>query len=394
MNNVTVPGADSINDRLDEFTIEIGLGIHGEAGLKQTEIKTANELAEEMIATIQNYGRVESESSSKSIIPFCQPGDEIVLLVNNLGGTSNFEMSILARSCVKLLEGDSYGTKVTRVLNGAYMTSFDMHGASISIMNVTDRQDLLEFLDADTTAPAWHKCDVWKSGDSRPSLNQVPEKIVDETAIEAKQPQLMIADFDAKATALITNAVQRLAEAEPILTKYDTIVGDGDCGITMRRGAVEVLDQINKKTILVDHPVPMFSSLADAVSKSMGGTSGVLIELMLRKMSSSLSRLDKIDTPELCAAFQSGVEAVSLYGGASVGSRTMLDALVPAAQVLVSTNILKDAALKAREGASATAEMKQASAGRSNYLSEDQLTGTPDPGAEAVAIVLASLARD
>ena len=391
MNNVTVPGADSVNERLDAETIEIGLGIHGEAGLKQSPLKTADELATEMLATIQQYGRIVDEISQE-IVPFCQPGDEIILLVNNLGGTSNFEMSILARSCLTVLEGSAYRIKATRVLVGSYMTSFDMHGASITLMNVTGRPNLLELLDAPTIAPAWQSCDIWSTGDIRPSLLEVPEVTVDEATIDVKQPQLGIPNFSETSKLLLSAAVQKLSEAEPLLTKYDTIVGDGDCGITMKRGAVEILDQMSKGTIPLDHPVPMFSALADAVSKSMGGTSGILIELMLRKMSSTLSRADNIDVAELCEAFQAGVDAVSLYGGAKVGARTMLDALVPSAQALVTSKSLKDAATKAREGANATAAMKHASAGRSNYLSEEQLTGTPDPGAEAVAIVLESLA--
>jgi len=83
---------------------------------------------------------------------------------------------------------------------------------------------------------------------------------------------------------------------------------------------------------------------------------------------------------------------VSLYGGAKVGSRTMLDALFPAAEALASSKGLEAAAKAARAGVESTARMKTASAGRSNYLSEDSLKGTPDPGAEAVAIVLESLA--
>ena len=288
MNSVTLPGATSVNNRLDEHTIEIGLGVHGEAGLRQSPLKTADELAEEMIATIQAYGRVKYASSTE-IVPFLQPGDEVVLLVNNLGGTSNFEMSILARSCVNVLEGSSYRVKAKRILVGAYMTSFDMHGASITIMNVTGRSDLLDLLDAPTTAPAWHSCDVWTTGEQRPSSVSVPEKVVDTSTVEAKKPPLEITDFGDVTTPLLKAAVQKLMESEPLLTKYDTIVGDGDCGITMKRGAVEILSQIDAGTIPTDHPVPMFSAIADAVSKSMGGTSGILIELMFRKMSSSLS---------------------------------------------------------------------------------------------------------
>jgi dihydroxyacetone kinase len=49
---VTIPGATSINNRLDGSTIEIGLGIHGEAGIRQSEMQSADELAEIMVTTI------------------------------------------------------------------------------------------------------------------------------------------------------------------------------------------------------------------------------------------------------------------------------------------------------------------------------------------------------
>jgi triose/dihydroxyacetone kinase / FAD-AMP lyase (cyclizing) len=392
MDSVTVPGADQTNDRLDENTIEIGLGIHGEAGLKQSHMLTADEMALEMISTIQKHGRVVKDlDGADTVLPLFEAGDELCVLVNNLGGTSNFEMSILARSCVSILESDKFGAKATRVLVGSYMTSFDMHGVSLTILNVTDQPQLVELLDAPTDAPAWKTCDVWASDVARLSAAELPEVVVDEGIAAMLQPDLRLGNFAEIARASITKAVQMLAESEPILTKYDVIVGDGDCGITMKRGASEVLARIKNGKIPLDHPVPMFAALADAVSASMGGTSGVLFEIMLRKIGSTLSRAEAIGIDEFCLAFRAGVDAVSLYGGAHVGSRTMLDALVPAANTLSGTKDLKQAAQKAREGADGTAQMKTASAGRSNYLSEDTLDGTPDPGAIAVAIVLENL---
>ena len=70
----------------------------------------------------------------------------------------------------------------------------------------------------------------------------------------------------------------------------------------------------------------------------------------------------------------------------------MLDAMVPAAQVWKEGNSLAQASQSARKGADETARMGTASAGRSNYLSEQSLQGTPDPGAIAVAIVLEACA--
>jgi dihydroxyacetone kinase len=159
----------------------------------------------------------------------------------------------------------------------------------------------------------------------------------------------------------------------------------------MKRGATEVEERLNNGRIDTSHPVLMFASMADAVSASMGGTSGVLLELMLRKMSSTLSQSEGIGSKELCSAFQGGVNVISLYGGATVGARTMLDALVPAASSLVLTTDLKKAAFAAKAGADGTAKMKLASAGRSNYLSEETLEGTPDPGAVAVSLVFGAI---
>lgn len=393
LDSVTVPGADQVNNRLDEHTIEIGLGIHGEAGLKQSPLLTADQMAVEMIATIQAHGRTVQNDGVDEIVPLFKKGDELFVMVNNLGATSNFEMSILARSCIKLLEGQEYGCTAKRVMVGTFMTSFDMHGVSITILNASGQDDIVALFDADTTAPAWPQCDVWESGDQRPSAKEVPEVAVDEDKVEMVMPPLDVANFAQVAKRMATSASEALAEAEPLLTKYDTIVGDGDCGITMKRGALEVQKQLSSGKIATDHPVPLFATLADAVSKSMGGTSGILMELMFRKISSTLSRAENIGVTELCESVQAGVDAVCLYGGAQVGSRTMLDALIPAAAALVASKNLAEGAAKARKGADGTAAMKVASAGRSNYLSEETLDGTPDPGAEAVAIVLEALLK-
>ena len=400
LNSVTVPGATTVNDRLsDDNTIEIGLGIHGEAGMKQSPMLTANEMAKEMISTIQNHGRIVTDpDGNTTIIPLFSNGDNVCVLVNNLGGTSNFEMSILTKSCIELLEGPVYNVKARRILVGSYMTAFDMQGVSLTILNLTGQEHLLELLDAPTNAPAWRSCDVWRSDDSiRPSSTNVVEIPVTVTPPAnydlSSLPNLTIENFEDLSQQAIVTAVTKLADAEPLLTKYDTIVGDGDCGITMKRGATEILLQIQNGSIRTAHPIPMFIGLADAVSASMGGTSGILIELMLRKMGSSLRKENVIGITELCNIFQLGVDAISLYGGAQVGSRTMLDALVPAAITLTETKDLSQACRAARDGANSTTFMKEASAGRSNYLSSDILEGTPDPGAVAVAIVLESIAE-
>jgi dihydroxyacetone kinase len=80
------------------------------------------------------------------------------------------------------------------------------------------------------------------------------------------------------------------------------------------------------------------------------------------------------------------------YGGANPGDRTMVDALVPAIQILAKSGNVAAAAKAARSGADATATMTRARAGRSSYVSASNLKGINDPGAEAVALLLEGLA--
>jgi len=404
---VTIPGAEEVNDRLadtneeGENMMEIGLGIHGEAGLRQCSLMSCNEIAEEMLKAVQNYGReVDSQ-----IVPLYEAGDELLVLVNNLGGTSNFEMSLLARSLVSQLEKEA-GCKATRVLVGSFMTSFDMQGASVSILPLTGKpKDALSLIDADTDAPGWANVDAWTNGAIRPSGTEIDEVLgiasIESGTGTASLPPVLIDNFVDVARTILASSCKALIKAEPLLTKYDTIVGDGDCGITMERGAKEISQRLESGTLRLDHPSQLFADLADAVSASMGGTSGILLELMFRKASTSLlssTDAEGITSSDMAEAFRSGVEAVSFYGGAQEGSRTMLDALVPASTVLLSgkggsaaANI-GEAAEAARKGVDATAAMDCAEAGRSNYLSKDVLRGTPDPGAVAVAVVLEAMA--
>jgi len=390
LDSVTVPGAATKNERLDHSTIEIGLGIHGEAGRKQSKLLTAKQMALQMIQTIRDYPRHHEDGHA---LPIFTEGDELVLLVNNLGGTSNFEMAILAKECVQTLE-TNYQAKVSLVLVGAFMTSFQMHGASLTILNVSGAPGtaLLAYLNEPTDAPAWTSCDIWKADTARPSYQEIPEVVVDKATSSLPLPPLNIDDIAESSRRLALVSVQALIEKEPLLTKYDTIVGDGDCGITMKRGATEILSRLQDGRICTAHPVTMYANIADAISASMGGTSGILLELMFRKMSSSLALCNSVDRKALAKAFCAGVDAVQLYGGATTGSRTMLDALIPAAADLGES--LTKAATHAQDGADRTAEMKVAEAGRSNYLSEDTLLGTPDPGAVAVATVLTAMAGE
>ena len=80
----------------------------------------------------------------------------------------------------------------------------------------------------------------------------------------------------------------------------------------MKRGATQILQDLQNGKLGSSHPVPLFSSLSQAVSASMGGTSGILLELLLGKMASSLAQESEITAASIAKAFAAGVDAVQL----------------------------------------------------------------------------------
>jgi dihydroxyacetone kinase len=89
-------------------------------------------------------------------------------------------------------------------------------------------------------------------------------------------------------------------------------------------------------------------------------------------------------------ALRAGLARMSEIGGATVGDRTMIDALAPALDALEGG--IDAAADAARVGADGTAAMRRANAGRASYVGAAQLEGHVDPGAEAVARLFAEIA--
>jgi len=121
----------------------------------------------------------------------------------------------------------------------------------------------------------------------------------------------------------------------------------------------------------------------------MGGSSGVLLSLMFMGIAGSLAGKTWAEAgPE---AFMDGLKAMMEAGGAAAGSRTMLDALLPAAEALLAGKGLAGARDAAVAGAEATKEMAP-KAGRSENVPESVWRGIVDPGAQAAAIVFSALA--
>lgn len=132
-----LPELGHANFTLGENEMAMGMGIHGEPGIWNGPIKTADELAEECLKTILDDMPVAS-------------GEEVALLVNGLGATSIEELYILAGSVTQCLQ--QKGIRIYRTNVGEYATSMEMAGASISLCKVVD-DEMKRWLDLPVCTP-------------------------------------------------------------------------------------------------------------------------------------------------------------------------------------------------------------------------------------------------
>lgn len=177
-------------------------------------------------------------------------------------------------------------------------------------------------------------------------------------------------------------AVDREADR---LTELDSAIGDADHGVNLKRGFAAVTELLAKEPPAT--PGAVLVTAGRQLISTVGGASGPLYGTLLRRAGKALGEEEHVSRERLAEAFGAGVAAVSQLGGAQVGDKTMLDALVPAVEALRGSFGAARAA--AEEGALATVPL-QARKGRASYLGERSI-GHQDPGATSSALLFAEL---
>ncbi|XP_061335283.1 triokinase/FMN cyclase [Pezoporus flaviventris] len=368
----SVPGSKP-TFQLAADEMELGLGIHGEAGVRRMKMLTADEAVEMMLAHM-------TDPSNASHLPL-SPGASVVLVVNNLGGLSCLELGIVAGVAVRCLE--RRGLSIARALVGSFMTALEMAGVSLTLMLVDE--ELVGLIDAKTTAMAWPNLAAAPATSHRQEL-PAPKEGAGTTQHEASS-----GPGAARVQRVLELVCSTLLAMQDRLNELDRQAGDGDCGHTHARAARAIQEWIRARPPPAA-PAQLLSALADLLLEKMGGSSGVLYGLFLTAAARPLLRSTEL--PAWADAMDAGIEAMQRYGGAAPGDRTMLDSLCAAAQALHPLRspgakllpVLTNAVQSAEAAAEATKHM-EAGAGRASYISSARLL-QPDPGAVAVAAVL------
>ncbi|KAL7806413.1 glycerone kinase [Trichoderma aethiopicum] len=386
-----VPGRAE-HGMLQEDEVELGTGPHNEPGYKKLcPAPTASEL----VSQILQYC-LDERDPERGFVRFA-PGDETILLLSNYGGISYLEMGALVDEILEQMARD-WKIEPVRVCAGFIETSLNAPAFSVSVVNVTAAakncsysvEEIKSFFDARTTT-CWESMtgSQARRRTRQQQIVQPPEeeiKTVDESRDLKVDPVLL--------EKMLRNACEALIKAEPDLTKWDTVMGDGDCGETLRTGATSLLTALDAGLAKSGSVVKVLLELEDIVESKMGGTLGGILGIFFVSLRAAVEKnIGLAQTPVLLwgTALATALDSLRRYTPAKVGDRTVMDTLIPFATVMCESGF--DNGVKAaQDGADATKTMKPR-LGRATYVgvSSESKELPPDPGAWGAMVAIRGL---
>ncbi|MBO8194474.1 dihydroxyacetone kinase family protein [Streptomyces oryzae] len=398
----TLPGQREPLFTVPAGKLGLGLGIHGEPGVSETELTSAEELARTLVEGLLAERPAEAAESRR-----------VAVLLNGLGATKYEELYVLWASVSRLLA--EAGLELVRPEVGELVTSLDMAGCSLTVTWLDDELERLWLAPADT--PAYRRGELAPeapgTGDATAagSTAAAASPAIAERAATAPRPATATRTADAPATAtreavataaIVVRAFQAahalLHEQEETLGRLDAVAGDGDHGRGMCKGVDAALAAAEKAQATGAAPAALLGAAGDAWAAEAGGTSGALWGAGLRAFGSALPADRAAGPAELAAGARAALEAVTSLGKAEPGDKTLVDGLDPFVTAFTGrleaggapAQALADAADVARTAAEATAQLRPR-LGRARPLAERSV-GTPDPGATSLALVLGAVA--
>lgn len=372
----TLPGADAPLFTVPEGRMGVGIGIHGEPGIGETDVPTADGLAELFVTTLL----AELPESVATAA-----GQRVGVILNGLGSVKYEELFVVYRRVAQLLE--QAGLTIVDPEVGELVTSFDMAGASLTLFWLDE--ELERFWRAPADTPAYRKGVVT-------AAEQLP-------AFESEQSSATIAvgsPDSQSAAAIVVRAIDAIVavvdENVDELGRIDAVAGDGDHGIGMQRGSHAAQSAAERALAAGAGAQTVLSEAGDAWSDRAGGTSGALWGVALAAVGAALGDTELPTGATVARGIRDATTGI-LGFGAQVGDKTMVDVLVPFADALAvgvdsgqPLAVAWDAAAAvAGDAAAATSELLP-KIGRARPHAEKSL-GTPDAGAHSLALIVRAI---
>lgn len=390
-----LPGRKQNEHRLGDDEIEIGLGAHGEPGVYRQRMEGLDSIVANLVKRVGCVDEFEDESQKVN------PGDDVVVLINNMGGVTQLEMGTIVRSTLTAIQ-EILGANITRVYSSIFLSSLDMKGFSISLLRLPkgkDKEDIICALDAPTEAPGWPcrvhplPCPPDVAGTNIVPMKPKPDQRESESFAESSMTNTMSLVHE-----IIQNACEAIISSADMLNSLDQRIGDGDCGTTFKTGAEQILNSPRVKNAKSVRQA--IFDIADIAGEDMGGSSGALLKIFFFAMATALSPVNDQESSmeNISCGIQRGVEKMIFYGGANKGDSTMMDALIPLSEALAtavqngySPKEASRAMLQATRQGCETTQHLVAKAGRASYVPEETQVGVTDPGAEACVIIMKAI---
>ena len=373
----TLPGADHPLFSVPEGRMAVGMGIHGEPGIDETDIPTADELAELLVAKLLT----EVPEGLKV------DGARVVPILNGLGSVKYEELFVVYRRVAQLLA--EAGLEAVDPQVGELVTSFDMAGTSLTLFWLDDELEVLWNAPAD--APAFRRGAI--TSDALEASDREPveaEAVIPDATEESRAGAVRVLAALGAAKAVVDANADELG-------RIDAIAGDGDHGIGMERGVRAAVEAAMDAVARGAGAATTLHFAADAWADKAGGTSGALWGLALRAVGDAVGDSQAPDVGAVAAGVAGAAAAIMEFGKAKPGDKTLVDVLVPFRDALASgveagkslTEAWGVAAATAEQAAENTAQLLPLM-GRARPHAEKSL-GTPDAGAVSMALIIRAI---
>lgn len=372
----SLPQTGRPNFEIGAEDMEIGMGIHGEPGMRREPLAPADAVTDVLMAPVLDELDLRT-------------GDRVAVLVNGLGATTQLELFLIFRRARQIL--DDKGIRIHANWVGEYATSLEMAGASVTLLKLDDT--LTRLLDHPCRTPALTVgAPPAPRSDAARSTRQAQAKkdvaVVDRTALDAHgrvTPDVFL--------SMMRRVGAAIHENKDWLSELDGVIGDGDHGVTMDIGwtAVgEALDGLPQDALIAQ----TCETIAQAFLTAVGASSGPLYAGAFRSAAAAVRDRLNLDGAALAAWIRGMNDGILARGGAQAGDKTMIDAWMPAAEAAANVaqtganelTVLKAARDAARAGMEHTAGI-ESRRGRSAKLGLRSI-GHVDPGAASAHLTL------
>ncbi|MCI9887871.1 dihydroxyacetone kinase family protein [Micrococcales bacterium 31B] len=372
----TMPGASTPLFSVPEGHLGLGLGIHGEPGIRDEPLPRASELAATLVQTLLQEA---PEGMPAAVAP----------IVNGLGTTKYEELFLLWGHIAKLLR--EAGLEIVQPEVGELVTSLDMGGCSLTLMWLDD--DLRRWWNADAYTPAYRK-----QGAPVSSLVAAASVGAAATVDEVPSATPAAVEVGQNVVAALTIMHTTLHSNEEELGRIDAVAGDGDHGRGMCKGIDAALTAAQAAAARNAGGAFVLEKAGQAWAEFAGGTSGVLWGAALEDFGRSLTDArDAYTGADVAAAVEAFTGAILELGKAEIGDKTLVDSLLPFGETLAAgisggsslATAWREAAAVATQRAADTAALRPKK-GRARPLAEKSV-GTPDAGATSLALIVTAL---